>query len=240
MGSLLLAGCAAVGSPVSTQGCKHDQMDAAPSQGATAATSGAEAEPAAVGGGGGGGTPAAGSGGQPNATADSDAGPAPSDVLAFEAAIQSYKSWTPATPEPQAIAVEIASLCRAPSAAEQAFVGSVHGQNLYVHDWLNPQVVASRDAAVSGGKVHFAPGAAIVKQKLALDANGKRAVVALGIMIKREPGFDAAHGDWAFGYWGASFGLKAGPEEASHCGDCHKSSAASDFVFLDQSWRTTP
>jgi hypothetical protein len=146
--------------------------------------------------------------------------------------MQTYQSWARATAEPQAISVEIFSLCRAPSDAEQAFVQSEHGKNLYLQDWLNPKAMRGRDAT---GQT-FEPGAAIVKQKLAADAQGQLAVVALGVMIKRDRGFDAAHGDWEFGYWEQSPGLKAGPAEATHCGGCH-ASAPTDFVFLDQSWR---
>lgn len=144
--------------------------------------------------------------------------------------MQSYQSWTRASAEPQPISVEIFSLCRAPSAAEQAFVESEHGKNLYLQDWLNPAAIRGRDAKA------FEAGAAIVKQKLATGADGKLAAIALGVMIKRERGFDAAHGDWEFGYWEESPGLKAGAAEATHCGGCH-ASAPTDYVFLDQSWR---
>ena len=221
---------------VSLAACKHDSaLDAPHSAGATAASSGAESGSRAGSSSGASdrvgsgeaqtsaGSSAAGSGGEPAAPAG----------LSFEAAMQAYTTWTRETAEPQSISAQIASLCRAPSAAELAFEASEHGKNLYLQDWLNPAAVRGRDAA---GKTPFAVGAAIVKQKLAPGADGKLAVVALGIMIKREPGFDAAHGDWAFGYWEAVLGLKAGPSEARHCGGCHASSV-SDYVFLDQRWR---
>lgn len=199
--------------------CKHDNaLDAPPSAGATAASSsGAES-----GSGTGNAEPAAESGGE--------------SERSFEAAMQAYTTWTPETAEPQSISVQIASLCRAPSAAELAFDESEHGKNLYTQDWLNPAAKSGQEAE---GKTPFAAGAAIVKQKLALGADGKLAVIGLGMMIKREPGFDAEHGDWAFGYWEPALGLKAGPSEASHCGGCHASSV-SDFVFLDQRWRLPP
>jgi len=205
---------------VSLAACKHDSaLDAAPSAGSAAASSGAESGSSASG------RVAAGSGGGPTHA-----------VPSFETAMQEYGTWTRSSAEPQAISVQIAALCRAPSAAEQAFQASEHGRDLYLQNWLNPAAVSGRDA---GGKPAFATGAAIVKQKLAPGADGKLAVVALGIMIKREPGFDAAHGDWAFGYWEAASGLRSGASEAGHCGGCH-ASAATDFVFLDQRWRMLP
>jgi|GEM_PF-5810765 len=212
--------CFALCACVGLGACKHDNaLDAPPSAGATAASSGAESGSGATSG-----EPAA------------DSGDGVTNDPSFEAAMQAYTTWTRETAEPQSISVQIASLCRSPSAAELAFDESEHGKNLYTQDWLNPAAERGQEAA---GKTPFAAGAAIVKQKLTLGADGKLAVIALGIMIKREPGFDAEHGDWAFGYWEAALGLKSGPSEARHCGGCHASSV-SDFVFLDQRWRQPP
>jgi hypothetical protein len=215
--SIALCACVGLGA------CKHDNaLDAPPSAGATAASSGAESQSTQ--------STTAGSAGDATSERAAPAG------LSFEAAMQAYTTWTRETDEPQSISVQIASLCRAPSAAELAFDESEHGKNLYTQDWLNPAAKRGQEAA---GGTPFAAGAAIVKQKLAVGADGKLAVVALGMMIKRESGFDAEHGDWAFGYWEAALGLKSGPSEARHCGGCHASSV-SDFVFLDQRWRLPP
>ena len=64
-------------------------------------------------------------------------------------------------------------------------------------------------------------------------------MVALGLMIKRGPGFDPAHGDWDFGYWEPASGLASGAEPAQHCGNCHAGSKT-DYVFVDMSWRYPP
>lgn len=159
-----------------------------------------------------------------------------------------YTSWRRHTEQPMNISAEIFALCRLPNTAETAFVESVHGDDLYLLDWLNPEAFgvaqalhdseqeapASLDAATVD--VSFPTGAAIVKEKLVLDGNGNYELAALGIMVKRSAGFDAATGDWEFAYWDAEDGLLSGNGEDSACGPCHAGSR-NDFVFLDGSWR---
>jgi hypothetical protein len=173
---------------------------------------------------GGGGRSAAAGGGE-------DAGSADAGPTLLEA-MQDYRGWTKRQAAPRKISAEIFALCRLPSLAETKFTESVHGKDLALLDWVNEP--AARGIA-AGGKPAFEVGSAIVKQKLlGLDANS--GVAALGIMVKRQPGFDPAHGDWQFGYWEETPGLMSGAEAASSCGGCHKGSAT-DFVFVDQSWR---
>ena len=146
--------------------------------------------------------------------------------------MDSYLGWKKRQDAPRAISAEIFSLCRAPSLAEMKFAESVHGKNLALLDWVNP--AAARGLA-AGGKPAFEVGSAIVKQKL-LGGGDQAKVVALGLMVKRQAGFDPDHGDWEFGYWEETPGLMAGAEIASSCGGCHKASPT-DFVFVDASWR---
>lgn len=171
-----------------------------------------------------------GTGKRPDAEkAARDSGSAPTDSAgALAQAMKDYLKWTPRQDAPRAISAEIFSLCRLPSLPEQKFTESVHGNSLALRDWTN-------DLAVQGLKAADKPfpvGAAIVKQKL----QGTK-LIALGIMVKRAKSYDAAHGDWAFGYWEEASGLKSGAEPASACGDCH-ASAKTDYVFADASWRT--
>ena len=61
-------------------------------------------------------------------------------------------------------------------------------------------------------------------------------LAALGLMVKREPGYDPTTGDWEFGYWEPDTGLLSGEAVNIACGPCHASSPT-DFVYLDQQWR---
>lgn len=157
----------------------------------------------------------------------------PARVPTLASVQQSYLGWTRHSETPQAISAQIFTLCRAPTEAENAFVASQHGDNLYLLDWLND---AAKRGEASKADAPFPVGAAIVKEKLVLASSGKYELFALGLMVKHEPGFDPAHGDWEFGYWTASAGFSAGPGSAAQCGGCHAGSKT-DFVFLDQSWR---
>jgi Cytochrome P460 len=196
---------------------------------------GAESLPGGAGSGAGSGS---GSGGEAGVAAGGggDAGAEDGGVTArptLAEAMQEYRGWMKRQAAPRQTSAEIFSLCRLPSLAETKFTESVHGKDLALLDWLNE--AAARGIA-AGGKPAFPVGAAIVKQKLlGLDADAK--VAALGIMVKRQSGFDPAHGDWEFGYWEQTPGLKSGSEAANSCGGCHKGSPT-DFVFIDQSWRT--
>ena len=168
---------------------------------------------------------------------DADGGEPGAGAISLEEALQSYRGWTTRTAQPQAISAEIFALCRVPSLPEQRFVDSKHGQvQLLLLDWLNEPAALGFQAR---GQPAFPVGSAIVKQKLRLTAAGEQELAALGVMIKRAPGFDAAHGDWEYGYWEPSSGLSSGQESQTYCGDCHAGSTT-DHVFLDQSWRVQP
>jgi hypothetical protein len=171
-----------------------------------------------------------GSGGGGDAGESGGAGDAGTSRL--EEARADYRSWQPRTSEPYAISSEIFALCRLPTQSEQEFVDSEHGDELYLLDWLDP---GAEDGFESDGAAPFPVGATIVKEKLVRTGNGY-ALHALGFMLKREAGFDAANGDWQFGYWSEETGMVASAAENAYCGGCHASSST-DFVFLDDSWR---
>ncbi|MEO8179065.1 MAG: cytochrome P460 family protein [Deltaproteobacteria bacterium] len=157
---------------------------------------------------------------------------------AIEALLSEYRTWRPSTASPVNVSDAIFSLCRAPSLAELAFVDSEHGaeqgKRRMLLDWLNPAARAGFESLDAQG---FAPGAAIVKEKLVYLAGAPEPVlVAIGVMLKHEPGFDREQGDWEFAYWEPEPGLLEGRDESTYCAGCHASSPT-DFVYLDDSWR---
>jgi hypothetical protein len=162
------------------------------------------------------------------------AGQAAADDIAMIMA--SYGSWQPLSNAPVDISEEIFTLCRSPTAAESAFAASVHGRHA-LRDWANPRAMEGIVAKGAGG---FAVGATIVKEKFVLDqASGAFVLVALGIMVKRPTGFDTAGGDWEFVYWNAADGVSRGPAQLATCTSCHAGAGATDFVFVDEAWRTS-
>jgi hypothetical protein len=164
------------------------------------------------------------------------AGARPSNTSAasIEASLLHYREWQPRTAAPVNVSSEIFTLCRSPTLSENAFVDSEHGESRMLMDWLNPAARAGFEVLGDQG---FAPGAAIVKEKLSYREGGvEPELVAIGIMLKHEPGFDSENGDWEFAYWEEAPGLIDGPEQSAYCAACHASSAT-DFVFLDDSWR---
>jgi hypothetical protein len=80
----------------------------------------------------------------------------------------------------------------------------------------------------------FPIGSIIVKEKLR-NANDTEPT-ALGMMIKRSPGFDPNTNDWEFAYWLQEGTLIEGNEALSNCVRCHREQQTTDMVF----WTTEP
>lgn len=180
-------------------------------------------------------TALAGSGGTSSAGASALAGSGgmTPNIPTLESAKEDYPSWHRFTEEPQNISVEIFSLCRIPTPAEQEFSTSEHGNSLSLLNWLNEE---AQQGFENKANAPFPVGATIVKEKFFWGENGLE-LAALGILIKHAPGYDSAYGDWEFGYWEAESGMSTGAETQAYCGACHATSTT-DFVFLDQSWRS--
>jgi hypothetical protein len=147
-----------------------------------------------------------------------------------------YTTWQPQSATAVDISAYIFALCRGPTAAEEAFTKSVHSR-FQLRDWANPGAVAGLAAKGVGG---FPVGATIVKEKFALvPPSTTYQLAALGMMIKRSPGFYPAGGDWEFVYWNATDGVSRGPAQLSSCTTCHAATIATDYVFVDGSWANT-
>ncbi len=84
----------------------------------------------------------------------------------------------------------------------------------------------------------FPVGAIIVKEKSGLNFNADGGSAAedrthdgVGGMIKRPPGFDAAHGDWEYFYFEDPSKIESG--KIASCVGCHTGAAQRDYVFGD-------
>jgi hypothetical protein len=233
-------------------GCSETSPDAAPDAGGNRSSAGNAGSKSIEGGGAsggagaaahagtvgeGGGAPEGGAAAGGEAIGGDAAGGADGAALSLTEIIAEYETWQPLSAQPFDVSVEILALCRAPTASEQAFVESEHSGFALRH-WANPEAFPGvDDEAVTS----FIEGSALVKQKIGYRAgDGLPVVLALGIMVKRSPGFNASTGDWEFAYYTETDGILADPETQAACGPCHASPRAKDFVFVDDSWRSSP
>lgn len=140
-----------------------------------------------------------------------------------------YRSWH-AQSEPRDVSAHIFGLCRLPTLPEQTFADSEHGQSRHLQEWVNPEARAGIEAM---GAPAFPVGAVIVKEKYAFaDDDAVLDLVALGIMIKREAGFSAAHSNWDYAYYEAELGILQTQEQSDYCAGCHAAAAETDHVYL--------
>jgi hypothetical protein len=144
----------------------------------------------------------------------------------FAKILATYSGWTAVTDAPVNVSEYIWLLCRSPTSAEMEFATSEHGDHRAIREWDNEP---ARATLVAGRAGEFTPGAAIVKEKWV--TKGTNQLVAVGMMIRRENGFDPSAGDWEFAYWEEGKGISRGPSQSRYCADCHASAERGDFVF---------
>jgi len=164
------------------------------------------------------------------AEAGAAGGDEPSERSDVQLILETYRSFEPRTPAPVSVSGYIFGLCRMPTLRETEFLASLHGDGRYLQDWANPLAAA---ALTSQAKGAFPVGAVIVKEKYAGPHAEPADVVALGLMIKRAAGFDAAHGDWDYAYYEPALGIIQNTEQTAYCAKCHAAAAATDFVYVD-------
>ena len=228
-----LVACGSSSSPA--EGTAGTSPAAAGSAGAAGAASGGSgqkpSEPSAGNSSTAGTSASAGTTSDAGASSQAGAGGASSGIPDIEAIMAEYHSYQPQTEKPEPVSAYIFGLCRLPTLPEKEFAESEHGDGRYLRDWAN-------DLAVEGiarrGAPAFAPGAIIVKEKhLATPSNSGFELAALGVMIKREPGFAPEHGDWDYAYWEQELGVIATAEQSTYCAGCHAGAAETDYVFVD-------
>jgi len=93
---------------------------------------------------------------------------------------------------------------------------------VYVNE-LAGQAIAAEKAE------KFPVGSIIVREKLAKPDDKEPELVA--VMIKREPGFNPAGGDWLFLTADGTLAKIRERQKTGSCLGCHKSERANDFVF---------
>lgn len=132
----------------------------------------------------------------------------PDQVLA------TYKTWQRANSDPLPMPSELWYLCRLPMFSEVARQESPHSDrfsNVYVNE------IGAEASGIFGERT-FPVGTVLVKEKL-LEVDDAVAA-GIGMMFKREAGFDSAAGDWEYMYW-ENGELGQDTTQLAHCQACH-------------------
>lgn len=141
-----------------------------------------------------------------------------------------YRRLELVTPDPYVISPNVWLSCMAPTPQEEALLQSDHAGysvRLYASEEAVPVLQEAEGRT-------FPFGTIIIKEKL-LNPDDTEPT-ALGMMIKRENGFDPAAGDWVFAYWLEDGTLIEGNETLSNCVQCHREQSETDMVF----WKSQP
>jgi Cytochrome P460 len=151
-----------------------------------------------------------------------------------EVVAATYRGLRSMTKEPVLVDPQLAMLCRGASQADVDEAKKAHGPHAHtaVRIFMN-DLAAS---AFEGKRASYPAGSVIVKEKRALPIVGStepRDEAAhhdgVGGMIKRPPGFDAAHGDWEYFYFHDASKVEKGA--IASCVGCHDRAASADHVF---------
>lgn len=156
---------------------------------------------------------------------DGDVNLEPSSAADIQAIVDDYREWTAVNTLPRRVADYIYLLCMLPSDEQYLAAESLHGP-FFVRVYVND---AGIDLILNDPDPIYPAGTVIVKEKLT-DVEAESAD-HLGIMIKREAGFNPDGGDWEYVYWENGDVFLAPTDDMGHCQDCHYAEAEDDSVF---------
>ena len=144
---------------------------------------------------------------------------------------RTFKTMRQMTAEPVFINPMLASLCRGADKSEVEVARKTVGPHAHTTVLIYMNEVAAK--AFEAKAVPYPVGSVIVKEKEAMSyrdgdgfVSGKNGV---GGMVKREAGYDAAHGDWEYFYFEDVASIESGT--IASCVDCHANAAKKDYVF---------
>ena len=141
-----------------------------------------------------------------------------------------YKDWNPINTVPQYIMSPLDMLCTGPSAAQLA----EQKKDPHVHHYMLCYVNETGKRAFFGQKhPTFPVGSIIVKEKLDSDSRSAHRSLITG-MIKRQSGYDSAHGDWEYVVCNGDVSILQARGRLENCGSCHAKKSNAGFVFRDE------
>jgi hypothetical protein len=163
--------------------------------------------------------------------------PVPDDIREL---YTSYKRLELMTPEPVNIAPGTLMIagCRGPAPEEVAAGLEKFGPHSLMS--INVYMNASAASAYAHLNKGYPMGSVVVKEKKARWGNMSTPMAGInphdgvGGMVKREPGYDPAHGDWEYFYGDSTQPLISG--KISNCVACHSKASGRDYIFGD--WKS--
>ncbi len=140
-----------------------------------------------------------------------------------------YKDWTKVTSAREPMAMAAALLCAMPLPGSRK--GPAPGaQSLedtaFISVYVNP---VGRHAMMSQAKPRFPVGSIIVREKFRI--RGSHQPELLTVMMKREPGYDPARGDWEYMVVNGGVSEIRARGALASCGGCHQQREADDYIF---------
>lgn len=134
-----------------------------------------------------------------------------------------YYKWKRITPKLESAAGGEGSICCPPKGTN---AGQVTEPYFNVFSDKNAELAFARPAGTP-----FPEGSMIVKELLSSNKKGTEARTLLA-MVKRDEGFDPAHGDWEFMVLRRiKQPIIVERGKIAHCQNCHEKAKAQDFVF---------
>ena len=141
----------------------------------------------------------------------------------FAIILKGYKAWTRVNSMPFRVSPAVAALCAAPTARN---VSPHLTPDSYIDVYVNP---AGRRAMFTPAPLSFPEGTIIVKEKR--KDGSETDPELLTVMLKRSKGYNAETGDWDFAVLDGKAAAVQAQGKLENCIQCHKTVAASDYVF---------
>ena len=141
-----------------------------------------------------------------------------------------FSSWPSVTEYPVPVGPDLWALCRPPTPVEaRARDGEVKRQGPHAGHSIVVRVSPEAVDAFRAGD-RLPSGAVVIKEKYA-DRRASGPLREYAVMVKREPGYDPAGGDWEYAYVTLAPEREVRRGRLAACAGCHAAARLRDFLF---------
>ncbi|HEU4510107.1 MAG TPA: cytochrome P460 family protein [Pyrinomonadaceae bacterium] len=139
--------------------------------------------------------------------------------------VAGYRGWTRVNPEPVVMPSFIAIACFIPSAKQLELEESNPHKDKFITVYVND---TGKKSMMEQLEAKYPQGSIIVKEKLS--SKDSATPELLTAMIKREPGFNPASGDWEWMVVDGSGTSVLARGKLTNCQECHQQYKGGDYV----------